>query len=133
VRMFIANYDPSLEDPKQMKLPFGEEGKNPEEDPQLTDHLREVGMGWQSGTPGWQNSSVTQRERLGQQMDSTMEEGGYDPKSLQKQMAVSTLRQKLDTVKDELKKVKTKRHKSALLSQLLNIRDELKNLKTDEA
>jgi hypothetical protein len=41
VRMFIANYDPSLEEPEQMKLPFGEEGKNPEEDPQLTDHLRE--------------------------------------------------------------------------------------------
>ena len=36
VRMFIAHYDPSLEDPKQMSLPFGEEGKNPEEDPQLT-------------------------------------------------------------------------------------------------
>ena len=67
VRMFIANYDPSLEDPKQMKLPFGEEGKNPEEDPQLTDHLRE----------GYQSQGVENRERIGMQtVFDYMEEGG---------------------------------------------------------
>jgi len=67
VRMFIANYDPSLEEPEQMKLPFGEEGKNPEEDPQLTDHLRE----------GYQSQGVENRERIGMQtVFDYMEEGG---------------------------------------------------------
>ena len=125
VRMFIANYDPSLDDPKQMKLPFGEEGKSPEDDPQLTDHLRE-----NSGRA----ASVQARDRLGQQMDSYMEGGGggYDAAAERRANMVRPLRAKLDQIRGELKNVKTKKQKTMLLGQLLTVRDELKKIKTEE-
>ena len=111
------------EEAEQMKLPLSE-GYQSQELAQR-ERLREYYA---------QNVSVQARERLGQQMDSYMEEGGggYDAAAERRANRVRPLRAKLEDIKDELRTARTKKHKNILLRQVLAVRDELKKIKAEE-